>query len=83
MSTFTLKFFARLREDTGVESLEIPLEQVPCLSELVRYLQLEHPQWQSALSGNLLSAVNQSMVTGDASLKAGDEVALFPPVTGG
>ena len=32
---------------------------------------------------SLLLAVNQQMVDGDAPLNANDEVAFFPPVTGG
>ncbi|MGV2470112.1 molybdopterin synthase sulfur carrier subunit, partial [Bacillus subtilis] len=33
--------------------------------------------------GKLLSAVNQSFVSGEHPLTSGDEVAFFPPVTGG
>jgi molybdopterin synthase sulfur carrier subunit len=83
MSTFSLKFFARLREETGTEQLDIPLSQVSCLSELNDYLIVTYPQWATFLDAKLLTALNQSMVTGDATLNAGDEVALFPPVTGG
>ncbi|RTF81482.1 MoaD/ThiS family protein, partial [Serratia marcescens] len=41
-------------------------------------------RWALALeSGKLLAAVNQSLVAADHPLRAGDEVAFFPPVTGG
>ena len=36
-----------------------------------------------AATKNLRVAVNQQMVGFDAAIKAGDEVAFFPPVTGG
>jgi molybdopterin synthase sulfur carrier subunit len=36
-----------------------------------------------ATTRNLRVAVNQQMVGFDAAVKAGDEVAFFPPVTGG
>lgn len=83
MSTFTLKFFARLREQTGIDSVEISLDQAATLSQLKSYLLANYPQWQSALSGQILMAVNQTMVSGDRSIQPGDEVAWFPPVTGG
>ncbi|MCF9378680.1 MoaD/ThiS family protein, partial [Klebsiella pneumoniae] len=40
--------------------------------------------WDMALEpGKLLAAVNQSIVPFDTELQDGDEVAFFPPVTGG
>ncbi|MFT6207270.1 MAG: molybdopterin converting factor small subunit, partial [Colwellia sp.] len=40
--------------------------------------------WQHYLTNNsLLCAVNHQMVNNDFLVKAGDEVAFFPPVTGG
>lgn len=83
MSTIQLKFFARLREDLGTSELAIPAEQAPTLDALVDWLVREYPRWREPLDGPLLRAVNQEMVNGDAPLRAGDEVALFPPVTGG
>jgi len=83
MSTFTLKFFARLKEEMGTSELVISLGDVSCLSELKDYLIERNPSWKSSLEKNLLSAVNQTMVTADVALKDGDEVAMFPPVTGG
>jgi molybdopterin synthase sulfur carrier subunit len=41
-------------------------------------------KWDLALeSGKLLAAVNQSIVPLEHALSDGDEVAFFPPVTGG
>ncbi|MFC3702390.1 molybdopterin converting factor subunit 1 [Reinekea marina] len=83
MNYFTLKFFAKLREEVGVSELDIPCSEVTTLSSLTDYLVSKHPQWASFLDGQLLKAVNHQMVSGDVTIKAGDEVALFPPVTGG
>lgn len=83
MSTFTLKFFAKLREETGQEEMVVSVNDVNQLSQLKPYLIEQHPEWAEAFSVQLMSAVNQTMVTGDTKLNAGDEVALFPPVTGG
>lgn len=83
MSTIQLKFFARLREELNTAELDVPAGQAPDLDALIDWLVAEHPGWKSSLDGPLLRAVNQEMVNGNPSLKAGDEVALFPPVTGG
>jgi len=83
MSTIQLKFFARLREELNTSELVVPAEQAPDLDALVGWLVSEHPSWKPSLEAPLLRAVNQEMVNGNPALKAGDEVALFPPVTGG
>ena len=44
----------------------------------------DNPQWQASLDNRtLLSAVNQDMVPMDSDVNDGDEIAFFPPVTGG
>ena len=78
-----VKFFARLREELGVSSLNIPAEEVRDLDALLDWLVKTHPQWQPALQAKLMTAVNQSMTSSNVALQPGDEVALFPPVTGG
>jgi molybdopterin converting factor subunit 1 len=83
MNEFTLKFFAKLREQTGVDELKISCDEVSHLSELTAYLISKNPSWSPFLNSSLLRAVNQQMVTQDSPIQAGDEVALFPPVTGG
>lgn len=83
MNEFTLKFFAKLREDIGLTEMRISCTDVANLSDLADYLIEHNPSWAPFLDKQLLSAVNQEMVTSDRALKAGDEVALFPPVTGG
>ncbi len=83
MDKFTLKFFAKLKEDVGVSQMEIAINDVNCVSSLIDFLCEQNPSWQSVLNRPLLTAVNQTMVRGDSLINAGDEVALFPPVTGG
>ncbi|MEF1220359.1 molybdopterin synthase sulfur carrier subunit, partial [Photobacterium damselae] len=52
--------------------------------ELRQQLALRGDKWQLALeSGKLLVAVNQTICPLDTEIKDGDEVAFFPPVTGG
>ncbi|MDK9702205.1 MAG: molybdopterin converting factor subunit 1 [Sulfuritalea sp.] len=78
-------FFAGLREalGTGSESLALPSD-VGTVGALRNHLAARGAPWSAlATTKNLRSAVNQQMVGPDAPIKAGDEVAFFPPVTGG
>jgi molybdopterin synthase sulfur carrier subunit len=79
-------FFAGLREQLGTpgEEIELPRE-VTTVAGLRSYLSQRGNSWKSALSESKLirMAVNQDMVQQSAAIKAGDEVAFFPPVTGG
>ena len=80
-----LRYFASLRESlgTGEEQIELP-EGIHDLPGLTRWLQARDDSWASALADNRLHvAINQKIVKPDASVTDGDEVAWFPPVTGG
>lgn len=75
-------FFASLREALPQPQLELTWSQPASVAELRTAIRAQGDGWQ-ALTDNLLAAVNQQMAT-DADLVApGDEVAFFPPVTGG
>ena len=78
-------FFAGLRETLGVasESLTLP-EGVGSVGALRDLLAGRGEPWAAlATTKNLRAAVNQQMVGLDAPVQQGDEVAFFPPVTGG
>ena len=78
-------FFAGLREALGVgsESLALPVG-VGTVGALRDNLAARGEPWSAlTTTKNLRAAVNQQMVGPDAPVKAGDEVAFFPPVTGG
>jgi molybdopterin synthase sulfur carrier subunit len=79
-------YFASIREQVGLgeESLELP-ENIVNVAQLSAWLQAQRgTKWQGALSNpSTLVAVNQEMVNADQVIKPGDEVAFFPPVTGG
>ena len=78
-------FFAGLREALGVgsESIELP-GGIATVGALRDCLAARGEPWSAlATAKNLRAAVNQQMVGPDAPLKGGDEVAFFPPVTGG
>lgn len=79
-------FFGRIREELGCGQLT--LEDVADeldLDGLLQQLVSTHGQrWQTVLTQeNVIRAVNQQVVSENRSLSSGDEVAFFPPVTGG
>ncbi|MGH8688838.1 MAG: molybdopterin converting factor subunit 1 [Burkholderiales bacterium] len=79
-------FFAALREQLGTSGEEIELPAgVGTVSGLRSHLRARGGAWQLALADGRLvrAAVNQDVAAPTAALKGGDEVAFFPPVTGG
>ncbi len=78
-------FFARLREQLGVGELELSVTDAGnTVDELRQRLQAKGEEWSRALGAdNLLCAVNQHQARGSETIASGDEVAFYPPVTGG
>ncbi|TCI05624.1 molybdopterin converting factor subunit 1 [Corallincola luteus] len=77
-------FFASLRDALGTAEVDVSLAQGTTAEALRAQLIADHPQWQTALSQPaLLLAVNQQMADWQTPLNESDEIALFPPVTGG
>jgi sulfur-carrier protein len=81
-----LLFFAALREQLGLpaEELELPAD-VNTVAALRDHLRARGGEWSRVFAPNrpVRAAVNRDMVQAEARIKAGDEVAFFPPVTGG
>ncbi len=79
-------YFARLRETfgTGQEAAELPAE-VRTLGDLIGWLRSRGTVWAEQLAEGRAwrMAVNQDMAGPETVLNEGDEVAIFPPVTGG
>ena len=72
-----VKFFASLRERLGVAERTLPADNLPTI----------HAVWSAVadfeMPANLLVAVNHEYVGRDHTVCDGDEIAFFPPVTGG
>lgn len=82
----TVLYFAWMRERTGlsVEELSLP-DGVATVAELIEYLSARGPGHASAFQNRraVRCAVNQEFADPSLRLQPGDEVAFFPPVTGG
>ena len=82
----TVVYFARLREALGHASEQIALPAgVRDLNTLRDLLRKRGGAWAEELADSkpVRAAVNQDMASGDTLIADGDEVAFFPPVTGG
>jgi molybdopterin synthase sulfur carrier subunit len=82
----TVLFFAALRESLGTSRELVPIAGPNAtVAMLLETLRARDAAWAQALAPgrNWRVAVNQQMASLATPLKAGDEVAIFPPVTGG
>ena len=75
--TITVRFFASIREKLGKSEDRVECQGIRTVADT----------WQRAAGSqapaNLLAAINQEYASLDSPVKDGDEVAFFPPVTGG
>mgnify|MGYP003993784971 CR=1 FL=1 len=81
-----IHYFASIREQLGQaeEQLALP-DGVSSIEELIQHLQSINPSFKSVIdsSAKILVAVNQTVVDRSYKLSEDDEVAFFPPMTGG
>jgi molybdopterin converting factor subunit 1 len=78
----TIKLFARLREIAGASRLERELADGASVGDLLAVLRAEFPRLAD-VTARIITSVNQEFATPDRLLRDGDEVAIFPPVSGG
>lgn len=76
--SITVKFFARLREELDLD--ELTIEAVSGMTAMDVWYKATG---QSSLPAKTLIAVNQEYAAQESEVNENDEVAFFPPVTGG
>jgi sulfur-carrier protein len=78
-------YFASLRESVGLSHETLPVPASGTVAGLIDSLRAREAKWADALAPDKRwrVAVNQEMARLDTPVKPGDEVAIFPPVTGG
>ncbi|MDP2228419.1 MAG: MoaD/ThiS family protein [Moraxellaceae bacterium] len=83
----TILYFARFREKLGLaqEQLELPARGDVDVQTVLDLLAARGGVWADLFEceRGVLAAINQEMVSRESSVYEGDELALFPPVTGG
>ncbi len=79
-------YFARIKEavNYSTEDIDLPSD-ITTVTALKNYLSLRGDNWANLFNGKQLvrAAINHTLVDDLAAIKTGDEVAFFPPVTGG
>jgi molybdopterin synthase sulfur carrier subunit len=79
-------YFARIKEavNYSTEDIDLPAD-VKTVTALKNYLAKRGEIWANLFSGKQVvrAAINHALVDDLAAIQAGDEVAFFPPVTGG
>jgi len=80
-----VKCLAELRERLGIGEISVPVERLPSsdVAGLKTALKVLDPRFEGLDQGRVLCAVNQVMAGETTPLSDNDEVAFFPPVTGG
>ena len=76
--TIQVRFFASLREQIGVAEKQLNVGSNMTVTEV-----WQQATNQSGIPVNTLMAINMEYVDADQHVADGDEVAFFPPVTGG
>ena len=82
----TVLYFARLKESLNYSTEEMDLpDDVNTIALLKLHLAKRGEAWANLFNGNqtIRAAINHALVDNNAAIKNGDEVAFFPPVTGG
>jgi len=77
IAQITVRYFASIREQLGRQEDRLEAAGIACVADIWRRVAA------TPLPVNTLVAVNQEYARPDTPVKPGDEVAFFPPVTGG
>jgi len=79
-------YFAKVRECIGKDQESLaPPPEIDTVSKLLNWLSTKDQAYEVAFKNrdSLRAAINQTFSSMDAKISQGDEIAIFPPVTGG
>lgn len=80
--TFNILLFATIKEKLGKSNISLDLQEPAQLSDLLTELYQKYSQL-IPYKKSVLVAVNKKFASTDQAIKPEDEIALFPPVSGG
>ena len=79
-----IKYFAWIKDITNLEEEEINLNEAKNLDELKTYIIKKYPDLKKHIIKEILRfAINQEYAVNNTNLNEEDEIAIFPPVSGG
>ena len=78
-----IHFFAQLRERLGQGTINLEYAGKQTVEQVKQHLVSQGPPWDVLTENDILIAVNQTICGSDTHVHDGDEIAFFPPVTGG
>ena len=79
-----IKYFAWIKDITNNEDEEINSEKIKNLDELKAFILKKYPGLKKHFDKEILRfAVNQEYIIKNVNLDINDEIAIFPPVSGG
>ena len=78
-------YFANIRETIGIVEEHIDIDEIYTVKEIIKILKKKDDKYKEAFSNikNIKCSINFNYVKLDAKVKNTDELAFFPPVTGG
>lgn len=77
-----VRFFAYFREITGIQEKEVAIKKGSRILDLIDLLCSQYKELKDHRNAMLVS-INHNYAMDDCVLKNGDEVAIFPPLSGG
>jgi molybdopterin synthase sulfur carrier subunit len=78
----TVKYFGSVRDDSGIEKESLTINDNSTITEAISLLKEKHAALKNR-KGQILFALNQNYSSEETRMKDGDELALFPVVSGG
>jgi molybdopterin synthase sulfur carrier subunit len=78
-----IRFFAFLRERLGTDTLDYEFTDEKTVSDIKHKLIARGEPWTLLAEQDVLIALNQTLTSESSTVTDGDEIAFFPPVTGG
>ena len=79
-----IKYFAWIKEITNLEEEEINLDKIKNLDDLKIFVIEKYPDLKKYMTKEVLRfAINQEYIINNTNLSNDDEIAIFPPVSGG
>ncbi len=82
MIELQVRLFATLKDRAGGSRIAVPIATPTTVDELCATIGARYPALAPSLASALV-AVNREYAFGDTEIHAGDEIAIFPPVSGG